>query len=106
MSTKLVINCCYGGFGLSLSAAKWLAERGYEEAVEWMGEGEFDWDFCPMGPRHDPLLVACVEDLGEQANGKYGRLSIETIESDRYIIEEDEGFETIKEPKDIRWIRV
>lgn len=29
---KLVINACYGGFGISEAGARWMAERGHEAA--------------------------------------------------------------------------
>lgn len=35
---KVVINACFGGFGLSLEAARWMAERGSVTAKEQVEE--------------------------------------------------------------------
>ena len=55
MTIKIVINQCYGGFGLSNAAKAWLKERG------------FDADLIYPVPRDLPLLVECVETLGSEA---------------------------------------
>jgi hypothetical protein len=39
---KIVINSCYGGFSLSLEAARFMAERGHAEAVRAVREYERD----------------------------------------------------------------
>lgn len=46
--------------------------------------------------RHDPDLVAVVEELGKKAFGPYARLEIIEIEDDdKYVIDEYDGWETL-----------
>lgn len=93
---KVVINTCYGGFGLSKEA-----EELYESRT-----GEF---FCNYDtPRHDPTLVKVVEELGDAANGRYSDLTVVRVEGDRYYIEEYDGYETVVTPADIerKWVVV
>lgn len=89
--TKVVINKCYGGFGLSKEARKWIKTN----------YGENSWK-----ERHDEPLVACVEALGEKASGKYAKLQIQEINSNRYRICEYDGAEWIETPESIDWIKV
>ena len=87
--TKIVINCCYGGYGLSTEALQWLGVvQGWERQV----------------PRHHPLLVECVETLGEAANGRFANLKVVTIEGSKYIVEEYDGFESVRTPETMKWI--
>ena len=55
---KVVVNTCYGGFGLSDEA---LAEYNKRAGTDY----ECDWDIA----RDDKHLVAIVEELGDNANG-------------------------------------
>ena len=107
---KVVINHSYGGFGLSYEATRWLAERGNSEAKAFLAEcSEEDfWAFDPDLERHDPLLIECVETLGEAAreDADTCTLKIRTIEGDRYIIESHDGWETVVEPRHIAWVKV
>jgi hypothetical protein len=81
---KVVVNRCYGGFGLSDDALGWLRERGWKHC-----------DHPEAAPRHDPLLVACVEAFGQWASGQYASLSIEDAGS-AYKIREHDGFEHVE----------
>ena len=85
MSKKVVINKCYGGYSLSKKAYEYLG-------LEWDGYGYLDMK------RDDPKLVACVETLGNKANGTHAELAAVEIPDDvDYIIEEYDGFEHIAE---------
>ena len=53
---KVVINRCFGGFGLS------------QEALKLLGQ-EWDSIYWPDDKRTDSLLVEVVEELGERASG-------------------------------------
>ena len=48
--------------------------------------------------RDDPLLVQCVEELGDRANGRSSKLKVVEIpDGVNYVIEEYEGYEHIAE---------
>lgn len=78
---KIVINNCYGGFGLSPKALSILEV-----------ESEYSLE------RTNPALIECVETLGVEANGSYADLKIVEIPDDiDYIIEEYDGIEHVAE---------
>ncbi len=86
---KVVINTCFGGFGLSVEAAALYCER----------SGANPKDFYDRDVKRDnPLLVAIVEELGERANGDSGELCIVNIpDGVAWEIEEYDGLEHIAE---------
>lgn len=109
--TKIVINACYGGYSLSYAAMRWLANHGCEEAIEKMAEMSKTYSsdfngFRPRMARHNPLLVECVEALGEEANGDYANLVVETIKGTQYRITEYDGAEDVETPESIDWITI
>ena len=85
---KVVINTCFGGFGLSEDAITWLRFAG------WKGK-----EFPEAIPRDSPLLIKCVETLGsEEASGIYSDLKIVRIPIDvKFIIQEYDGIEWVAE---------
>ena len=94
MTTKVVYNACYGGFGLSDEAVARLKELG-----STINDTYLPWEF----PRHDLLLVQVVEELEDKANTWASKLRIEEV-SGPYRIEEYDGYETVYEPGDYNWI--
>ena len=94
MTTKVVYNACYGGFGLSTEALARLKELG-----STINSAYLPWEF----PRHDLLLVQVVEELGDRANTWASKLLIANV-SGPYRIEEYDGLETVYEPDDYEWI--
>ena len=91
---KVVINDCYGGFDLSKEAINWLKNKG-------LSEEEIDsLDKC----RHHPLLIECVEELGEKANGMFANLVVKEITGRIYKIESYDGKESIKYPFEDTWV--
>ena len=83
---KVVINRCYGGFGLS------------KEAYEFLGKEWDDYGFANSIDRSDPKLVKCVETLGDKANGRFAELKVVEIPDDiAWYIDEYDGMETIEE---------
>lgn len=119
---KLVINACFGGFGLSPDAYRWLAEkRGVEcHFHKWSGGRIGDTvpirDGEPMGifwhakdqhgnhiddmreDRSNPLLVELVETLGDKASGQCASLKVVEVPDDiRVEIDEYDGNETVRE---------
>jgi len=89
---KVVINTCFGGFGLSAEAEQLLADAGIKiEGGAVMADliGDF---------RVHPVLVSTVETLGEKASAEYAQLKVVEIPDgvDWYTTEHD-GNETIHE---------
>jgi hypothetical protein len=86
---KIVINKCYGGFGLSEEAVKlYLEKKGIPDEVIDTSEIE----------RDDPVLVEVVEELGILASGKYAEVEVVDIPDDvKWEIEEYDGNEWVAE---------
>ena len=77
---KIVINDCYGGYGLS------------EEFLDKYGKEFIERE------RNDPELIAAIEEFGEmEASGEYASLSIVEIPDDYtdYYIHEHNGEEGV-----------
>ena len=84
---KIVINRCYGGFGLSdkaLELYNTLADTNLQYACEL--------------ERNDPILVHVVETLGAEANGRFAKLHIVEIPDDvNWEISDYDGMESVEE---------
>ena len=100
--TKIVINRCFGGFGLSeLAMIDYADKKGYELGQRYnhyyvkIPDGEIlDCDL----PRDDPDLVATVEMMGEHSWGPYAELLVVEIPDDvEWYIEDYDGREWIAE---------
>ena len=87
--TKVVINACHGGFGLSAAA-----ESKYRELA-----GITDPNFYSRRiPRDDEHLIAVVELMESEASNKYSELKIVEIPDDvNWYIEEYDGKEWVAE---------
>jgi hypothetical protein len=84
---KIVINTCYGGFGLSKEALALFNERTGTVIT-------YDFEI----KRNDPILVEIVEQLGEAAGGFFSALKVVEIPDDvEWGIEEYDGNEWIAE---------
>jgi hypothetical protein len=85
----VVINDCYGGFGLSGRA---ITE--YKKLA-----GITDTDFYDRDiPRDDPYLVKIVRELGMSANGAHANLKIVEVPGDvDWMISEYDGAEWVAE---------
>jgi len=81
---KIVINSCYGGFGLSKQARDLLAERGFDPAIQSLkNDPESKYSFAnyygttsEVEFRSHPLVIQVIEELGEKANGLNSKLKI------------------------------
>jgi hypothetical protein len=116
---KVVVNGCYGGFGISNAAIVRYAEiKGIELVLvprtrygdnEWQYHSEH-WERVGVEDeddryfsyydidRTDPALVQVVEELGNAANGDYAELRIVDIPDDvNWYIDEYDGIETVRE---------
>lgn len=112
---KVVYNACYGGFGLSAEAEELYAKR--KGLKLYKGEKSFgsysyyteeskcsESFYSPTYCRHDPDLVAVVEELGfEASSGRCAKLRVHQLTGNRYMIEEYDGYETVTEDFDDRW---
>ena len=98
---KVVINKCYGGFGLSKTAAEDYAKAKGLNVGKWNDTwghydgGEFyDRDIA----RDDPVLVEIVERLGNTASGRYANLVVVEIpDGVDWQVEEYDGNEWVAE---------
>lgn len=116
---KVVVNNCYGGFGLSNDAIKRYAEiKGIE--LVWIPEtqyGKESWEYHSAHwervgiedaderyfshhdiSRDDPALVQTVEEMGAAANGDYADLRIADVPDDvKWFVDDYDGIETVCE---------
>lgn len=104
--TKVVINTCYGGFGLSNEAMRLYAKyAGYKtKEFEYYGTpyvqlvDDNDVEILPTWnfDRDDKVLVRVVEELGKVANDTYADLKIVEIpDAIEWDIKEYDGREWV-----------
>lgn len=109
---KVVVNACYGGFGLSEQAILRYAELkgfklekkfdrtfgswpcwyidGIQDSEHYFYEGDLE--------RTDPILVQVVEELGKDSWGDFAQLRIANVPDDvAWYIDEYDGIETVRE---------
>ena len=118
---KVVINNCYGGFGLSDEAYEWLIKnKGWttttlgedgqpidKVAKLWISDDDSSlmWNkYYPINSERDepfrcnPDVVEVIETLGEKADGKCASLKVIEIPDDiSWYVSEYDGMETIHE---------
>ena len=84
---EIIINGCWGGFGLS------------EVALNKYRQISGSPDICDYEiSRTDPILIEIVKELGESANGDYSELRIIEIPDDiAWEIDEYDGMERVVE---------
>ena len=86
---KVVINNCYGGFGMTNAA---LEE--YKSRRDITDENFWYYDI----PRDCPVLVSMVEEQGSAMNSDYSELKVVEIPDDvEWYIEEYDGMEWVAE---------
>jgi hypothetical protein len=86
---KVVINTCFGGFGLSDTAIERYCELdGCSPLNFWAGSLE----------RNDPNLVRVVQELGVMADNCYSELKVVEVPDDvKWHIYEYDGLEHVAE---------
>lgn len=115
---EIVINKCYGGFGLSDEAYQWLIDEKGWKASEYNKDGNLPKDarisisddkpnsimdkyyhsWYDNKERSDPDLIAVVKALGEKANGRHAQLVILDIPDNiDFEINDYDGIESIHE---------
>lgn len=115
-SFKVVYNSCYGGFGLSNEAMDRMVELGYtgfELNPEYNPNSDNTYKVKHFNelkyfneysiPRHHPILVQVVEELGERANGCHADLQIAVV-NEPYRIDEYDGCESVETVSSYDWI--
>lgn len=108
--TKIVINECHGGFGLSDEATEYYAKIKGLDLVrrdsQWVFFNKYDYFFAKTGDsfcsryieRDDPALVQTVLDIGSKAGGRFASLKIVEIPDDvKWQIDEYDGMEWVAE---------
>jgi hypothetical protein len=100
MTTKVVYNSCFGGFGISPEALTRMQELGFTND-SYVNSNNTAYLYGCV--RHNPILVQAVEELGYKADGDSACLKIAEV-SGPYRIEEYDGAETVMEPADYTWI--
>ena len=110
MTKKIVINRCFGGFGLSHDAVVRYHElKGNTIVIEYddlfkgyhyyLNEKDDD-NYLSYHHilRDDPTLVQVVEELGEKSWGRHSELKIVEIPDDvEWYIDEYDGIESVNE---------
>lgn len=107
---KVVYNACFGGFSVSDEAMDRMVELGcnlkmnpkYNPNSESMFSGKYLCLGYVECPRHHPILVQVVEELGERASGSCANLKIAEIEG-LYRIDEYDGNESVVTPDGYDW---
>ena len=91
MNQRIVINRCYGGFGLSNLAAKRYRE------LAWIPEEELFWTYDI--PRNSKILLQVIDELGvEKASGPHAELKVvEVPDGVKWHIADYDGMEHIAE---------
>ena len=91
MPQRIVINRCYGGFGLSN-----LAVKRYRE-LAWIPEKDLFWIYDI--PRNSPLLLQVIDELGEEKSSDvFAKLKVIEIPDDvKWHIADFDGMEHIAE---------
>ena len=86
---KVVINTCFGGFGLSEESLE-----DYKKRKNITDENFYHWDI----PRDCPDLVAMVEEGGTDVDGIYSELKVVDVPDDvNWFIHEYDGMEHVAE---------
>lgn len=84
---KIVINNCYGGFGISNEAQDIISSL----------KGGIEVNKYDI-PRNDEDLIHVVEDLGKNSWGAHAELKVVNIPDDvEWIIQEYDGLEWVAE---------
>lgn len=108
---KVVVNSCFGGFGLSHQAIMRYSELANINLVCQMGIENHYITYYKDGvisddnyfstydiERDDPILVQVVEEMGVAANGDFADLRIAVVPDDiDWYVDDYDGNETVRE---------
>jgi len=92
---EIVVNTCFGGFGLSEKAGKLYCQR---VNLDYQHFDEYSLS------RSDPILIEVIKELGTNANALYAQLEIVSLPvGTKYRICEYDGIEHIETIDSINW---
>ena len=98
IKNEIVINKCYGGFGLSEGAVelynKLAIENGEPMYMDAVSLDNF---------RTNKILIQVVKTLKDKANGKNAKLDVVEFIGCLYRIDEYDGYESLWTPTNIHW---
>lgn len=99
MEIKIAINTCYGGFSLSVEAAKELLRR-KNIAIDKDFDKIYKHGYylnCHNIKRYDPDLIAIIEEWGsERVSSPCAKIKVETVYFDpENLIKEYDGKERV-----------
>lgn len=102
---KVVINSCYGGFGVSQEGLQWLVDNkhwstGFGALLEKDDNKEtlYLTDRDAVDLRTNKNLIEMIETLGKIANAQFANLKVIEVPDDvEFEIEEYDGLEHIAE---------
>lgn len=108
---KVVVNACFGGFELSHDAIMRYGELKNLNLIYVKGDHEFNSHYYKNGltddenyfssydiERDDPILVQVVEEMGEEADGRFSELRIADVPDDvLWYLDDYDGIETVRE---------
>lgn len=102
---KVVLNKCYGGYGLSRKAVDRLVELGSQEAKRYLDALEtskyvpsMDSYYIYSDDRTNLLLIQVVEELGKESFGSLSALKIVEIpDGINWYIDDYDGIEDVHE---------
>lgn len=108
MTIKVAYHPSYGGFSIPLVVGERLCELAGLD-VDFYELSQTSACFYPdlhaeIKSRHDPRLIQAIEEFPKEC-AAYG-VYLHTLKGNKYIIDEYDGWEEVKEPDDIEWIEV
>ena len=97
-SYKVVYNAAVsGGLHLSEEAMQWLRDQGLKLKIDYSPSLGGCGPYVTNIPRHNRLLVECIETLGEAANGPamgitpVAEFHVQTLAGRYYYIDDHDG---------------
>jgi hypothetical protein len=94
----VAVNRCFGGFSLSEKAVELLRTRLADPKIQSYSFQSY-YDDDDEYPRHHPVLIEVINELGEEVNGSFAQIEIDYIEQKYkgfYSISEYDGMEGVK----------
>ena len=108
---KIVLNKCYGGFGLSTKAFDWLiVNKGWKLDKDFVKAtstyGDKDTKYWAKGDREELRInldvIECVEVLGKEASNRLSDMRVVEIpDNANWEIDEYDGIESVRESSEV-----